>query len=102
MKCPCCGGEIAELPMPELLSLALTPTEERMVRAFIDRHPRGVRMDQFISDVYFIHDEPEGGVAVVRTIMTRLRKKLETVNWTIPRGAGGRGNNVLYRLEPLT
>lgn len=101
MKCPCCGHDVGELPLAQLLSIQLTPTEERMLKVLVDRHPRGIKFDQMIENVYFIHDEPENSDRVIRTLMTRLRRKLEAVNWTIPRAGGGRGNNVFYRLEPL-
>ncbi len=101
MKCPCCGSEIAELPKIEIQAMNLTGMEERIVQSLIDRHPRGAKIEQLISDVYYFHDEPDFPETCVRVTLTRLRKKLAVKGWAIPGVKGGRGYNTTYRLEPL-
>lgn len=103
--CPCCGRGLRapSLPLQGLLSVPLPKAGRRIVEALVKAFPRAVPMAVLLDAVYF--DDPEGGPAtadnVVRVAMIRVRRELEPLGWTIPRGRFQGRDFLGYRLTPL-
>lgn len=102
MKCPCCGGEVDELSLERLLYLPYSPVLMTVIRRMVKSHPIGVSMDTLLFEVYGANgNQPENASNCISLAMLRLRKKIEPLGWTVPKGTGGRDHGQLYRLVRL-
>ncbi|NMG39826.1 hypothetical protein GRZ55_11280 [Chelativorans sp. ZYF759] len=103
--CPCCGSPIAKAaPIEALDAAALSPQERRVVVALAGIYPRSVERRALIDTLYF--DDPNGGPEcannVLGMVLARLRKKLPSHGWTIPKNCAGAGSNNRYRLVAVS
>lgn len=101
MKCPCCGGEIEALEADMLLESDLAPLEKKIITAFIYHYPRKVSREQLVDIMWPYGSGPDDEFNVLRSSMTRLRKKLTPLGWRIPDARSGPGDNARYWLERL-
>lgn len=105
MKCPCCGGEIADVPVEALKEIDLRAYNAAILRLLVAAYPRALTIETLIEGVY-AGNEPEHAVSSLRVLLKRLRAVLEPYGWTITGGRGkGRpkawNNTPLYRLVKL-
>lgn len=75
----------------------------RVVDALYRAKPRMVAIEALIDQLYW--DDPNGGpdnaAASVVVMVSKLRRKLRTIGWTITDSRMGRGTPGRYRLEPI-
>ncbi len=102
MKCPCCGGEIEDVNVEQLLDARLSAVEMTVVRRIVGAYPNGVSLDQLITEIYGMrNDQPDNAANCVQVVLNRLRRKIAEYGWTVPKGTGGRATRHTYRLERL-
>lgn len=100
MKCPCCGGDIEEVPHDKLLAMRWSPIEKTIVRNMIKRYPDGIRVDQLMLEIYGTRNrQPEYAMTSMHVIMMVVRKKLAAVGWQVPKVRGKQ--DPVYRLEKI-
>ena len=102
MKCPCCNSEIDELELERLIYLPYSPILATIIRRMVKSHPIGVSMSALLFEVYGTRgNQPDNASNCIALAMLRLRRKIEPLGWTVPKGGGGRDHAQLYRLVRL-
>lgn len=101
--CPCCGQPVnaGRAPIEALDAAPLATVPRAIVNALVKAYPRALSADALISAVYSGAREPEYARGAISVQLNRIRDKLALYGWTVSRGAGGRGNTSMHRLEPL-
>jgi DNA-binding response OmpR family regulator len=93
MKCPCCGQDTDDESLDLLKWVKLSPGERRVMDILLSAHPRRLTNAR-IADLMWTDDPtggPEGGSAVVRVHLRRIRKKIAHLGWTAGVGSAGFG-----------
>ena len=101
ITCPCCGGYMAKpISLDDLREIHLTSTERVILRELINRYPRSVSIDELTERTLSGRRDggPESGRRMIHVYISRIRRKLTDVKWTLTGGQGGRGNYGQYRL----
>ena len=102
-QCPCCGHEIAELPVQALAALSFGYVSSEIVKALVQAYPRAVTRDHLLHACYGGQGRgPEGEADVLRVLIRALRRRLAPLGWTIPHNTRGAGHVARYRLAQLT
>jgi len=102
MKCPCCGGEVDDLPVQQLVKFQWSAIETTVIRTLVRHYPSGVDIEALVYEVYGTRrNQPENALGCIRLSLWRLRKKLAPLGWHIPRGKGGNGFRHVHCLVKL-
>lgn len=102
MKCPCCGGEVDEVPIDALNDIQMSAVGRTILRQLQAVYPSGVSKTKLIFEIYGMRDnQPDTAPNVVTIAVGRLRKHIEPHGWTIPANQGGKEVGAVYRLERL-
>lgn len=103
--CPTCHQPVTErIPVLSLSDAPLPKAERKIVEILGRAYPRSLDKRVLIDLLY--EDDPDGGPDdpsnVLTTLVCRLRSKLPSYGWTIPKNTkAGTGIYGRYRLEPV-
>lgn len=111
--CPCCGGTLASPPSAEEVmalqfyaiehNVPFSDIQKNIVNAMLRKYPTRISLETLVDYAY--SDRIDGGPLFakesVMVSISKLRKKLAPLGWTIKNDGGGRSSPGKYQLEPL-
>lgn len=101
--CPTCGHAVEEVPIKALADARFSRTQRKILAALAKSFPRDMSLRSLVEDVYA--EDPSGGPdnasRVIFVLVSRLRRTLPDLGWTIPKNNTGSGNHGRYRLQKI-
>ena len=91
--CPTCGQKVGSDLIVSLetnciarggVSVFVTPLEAEFMHVLARRYPGCARKSALIAEIYGAAHEPGDAVGVIRTVASRLRRKLRPIGVDIP------------------
>lgn len=83
-KCPCCGSDIEDIGVAQLMGVGLSPSQKIIVKRLVKSFPTGVETDDLLASLY---KEPDGGPMsandVLRTQIRRINQAFAEYYWQI-------------------
>lgn len=100
-SCPCCGAAVRTIPVKALNDARLSACQRTVLRQLVDAYPRSVSPEALMGNLYSGSRYPDFARGALTEKIRKVRRKIAEYGWTIPQGAGGKGNRAEYRLEPI-
>lgn len=98
-KCPCCGSELAELPIETLMEAPISPLAKRILSVLITAYPLSMTREILAREVYM--NAPQGGplsaTEVIGVTMHHANLKLVPLGWRMGARASGKREDVALR-----
>lgn len=93
-NCPCCGQSMG--PVKDPADIPMSPVSKTILRTL------PATIEQIAAEVYGTRDNvPDSQYQSLRTIISRMRKRMAPHGWTINDEMSGRGGVKTYRLVRL-
>lgn len=102
--CPTCGHALAHAPEPHEINLAGITSHQRVILSMmVKAYPHSASADDMAGRLYAgTKDGPADEMKAVQESIRKMRKRLNTIGWTISPSPRGRGVKGEYRLERVS